>query len=140
MRVLVVDDEPAILFAYMKLLQSEGFHVDACEDLNEALRLVHTGSYCAVITDIRLSGSENSDGIHLLREVRRHQPEARTIVITGFGNSDVERMLKELGASHYFEKPVQPSLIMKLLKAVHIVPDESTDPYTIGECVPELSP
>ena len=139
-RVLVVDDEPAILFAYKKLIQAEGMHVDACETLESALPLVHAHSYCAVITDIRLSGTENSDGIRLLREVRTLQPNAKTIVITGFGSSDVERTLAELGASHYFEKPVTPLLILDLLKAVFMPDEEQATSMDLSACLPELSP
>jgi DNA-binding NtrC family response regulator len=116
-RILVVDDEPAVLFAYQKLIQAEGFDVDACEGLLEALILLGTFSYSAVITDIRLSGSENTGGMQVLDATRRQQPHAKIIVVTGFGSNDVERSILALGSSYYFEKPVKPSLIMELLKA-----------------------
>ena len=126
-RVLVVDDEPAILFAYQKLIQSEGYGIDLCDGLEEALHLIQTSRYFAVITDIRLSGSGNTGGIQLLQAMRKQQPEAKIIVVTGFGNSYVEKTLKDLGASHYFEKPVRPSLIIELLRKFHMVDEELTN-------------
>ena len=126
-RVLVVDDEPAILFAYQKLIQAEGYGIDLCEGLEEALNLIHTSKYFAVITDIRLSGSENTGGIQLLHAMRNQQPDAKIIVVTGFGSSYVEKTLKDLGASHYFEKPVRPSLIIELLRKFHTADEERTN-------------
>jgi DNA-binding NtrC family response regulator len=127
LRVLVVDDEPSILFAYQKLLVAEGFTVDACGELEAALHFTNSCSYFAVITDIRLSGSGNSDGVALLRAVRSQQPLAKTVVVTGYGTSELERTLKELGATHYFEKPVRPSLILDILNAVNGVPGKQSD-------------
>lgn len=126
-RILVVDDEPAILFAYKKLIQAEGFEVDVCEGLEEALNLIETRSYNAVITDIRLSGTENTDGILLFQAIRKQQPDAILVIVTGFGNCDNERTLKELGASLYFEKPVRPSLIMEILKEAHFANEEPAE-------------
>lgn len=126
LRVLVVDDEPAILFAYQKLIRANGFCVDTCSDLDDALALIETKHYSAVITDIRLSGTENIGGVLLVQAARKLQPDAKLIVVTGFGNSSVELALRELGVCHYFEKPVMPSLIMELLKAIHVV-DEDDD-------------
>jgi len=127
LRVLVVDDEPSILFAYQKLLGAEGFTVDACGELEAALHFTNSCSYFAVITDIRLSGSGNSDGVVLLRAVRAQQPLAKTVVVTGYGTSELERTIKDLGTTHYFEKPVRPALILEILNAVKSVPEQQSD-------------
>ena len=131
-RVLIVDDEPAILFAYQKLIQTEGFEADICEDLDEALRLISKYSYFAVITDVRLTGCDDSGGVHLAQAVRRQQPDAKIIIISGFGNGEIDRILKELGASRYFEKPVNPSLIMDFLKICLVASDERVDEFEFG--------
>ncbi|MEI6825235.1 MAG: response regulator [Desulfuromonadales bacterium] len=138
-RILVVDDEPSILFAYQRLLQAEGYRVDSCGELCSALDMVQAHLYFAIITDIRLSGSENCDGVKLLCAVRAQQPDAKTIVVTGFGDSDLERILKELGATHYLEKPVTPSLILELLNAARSVEAEKNNNYTFSVVMPEIS-
>lgn len=138
-RILIVDDEPSILFAYQRLLQSEGYCVDSCGELRTALDLVQAHMYYAIITDIRLSGTENSDGVKLLCALRWCQPDAKTIVVTGFGTADSERKMKALGATHYLEKPVQPSLIIELLKAAGNFEEEKRNDYTFGIVMPEVS-
>jgi DNA-binding NtrC family response regulator len=137
-RILVVDDEPSILFAYQRLLRAEGYFVDSCGELGTALDLVQAHLYYAIITDIRLSGTENSDGVKLLCAVRTQQPDAKTIVVTGFGDTHLERTMKELGATHYLEKPVKPSLIIELLKAIDIN-EEKIRHYNFSLLMPEIS-
>lgn len=138
-RVLIVDDEPAILFAYKRIIRGEGYDVDTCEGLDEALNFIAANAYFAVITDIRLSGTENTGGIQLFQAVRTIQPLAKVIVVTGFGDSEVKRTLDELGSAHYFEKPVKPSLIIELLKAFKNAVDEQIDDFDFEISLPELS-
>jgi ActR/RegA family two-component response regulator len=59
--------------------------------------------------------------------MRKQQPDAKIIVVTGFGNSYIEKTLKDLGASHYFEKPVRPSLIIELLRGFHMADEARTN-------------
>lgn len=138
-RILVVDDEPAILFAYRKLIKSEGFGIDVCDGLGEALQLINSCYYFAVITDIRLSGSENTEGIELLQAVRQQQPDSKIIVVTGFGSSSLEQNLRQLGASYYFEKPVKPGTIMSLLRSLHCASHEISDDFDFELLLPEQS-
>lgn len=115
-RILIVDDEPAVLFAYCKMILREGIRVDLCENLNNALTSIRSTPYMAVIADVRLSGTDNLDGLELVRSVRAMQPDAMVIVATGCDCHEVKRTAREMGVSHYFEKPVRPSDILVVLK------------------------
>jgi DNA-binding NtrC family response regulator len=115
-RVLIVDDESAILFAYRKLIEPQGFDVDTCENIYEAMALVRTRPYLAIITDMRFEGTDNEDGIELIRFIREMQPDAGIIVSTGYGNEELKRTTRAMGAVRYFEKPLEPSAILTFLK------------------------
>ena len=117
-RVLIVDDEAAILFAYQKLIESEGYVVDVCESLEVCMTHIRTYDYCAVISDMRLGGFDNTDGLKVILAVKEKQPATKVILVTAFGNADIEQMAYDLGANHYFEKPVQPVLILDALKSL----------------------
>ena len=117
-RVLIVDDEAAILFAYQKLIEGEGYVVDVCESLEVCMANIRSYDYCAVISDMRLAGSENADGLKVINAIKESQPTAKIILVTGYGNAEIEQMAYNFGASHYFEKPVQPSLILDALKSM----------------------
>jgi len=114
-RILVVDDESAILFAYRRLIETEGFGVDTCETIQEAIELIRARTYLAIITDMRLAGTDNEDGIELLLSIREIQPAAKVIIATGYGTEKLQQSTQTLGAAHYFEKPVQPSAIVTIL-------------------------
>lgn len=114
-RVLIVDDEPGILFAYRKLLEQEGISVDSCDCLCEALDYLARHRYLAVVTDMRLNGSDPADGLSLLRAVRDRQPDAQLIVASGTSDEHVRTTAAGLGVAHYLEKPINPTRIVTLL-------------------------
>jgi len=132
-RVLLVDDEASIRFAYQQMLRKERFLFDVCETTDEATVLIKKNSYFAIISDVRFAGSSNKDGVLLVATIRMEQPQAEVILVTGYGNEELKRTVTLLGASHYYEKPVEPSLILSLLRALHLVADErERDETTCG--------
>jgi DNA-binding NtrC family response regulator len=121
-RILIVDDEAAILFAYRRLIEGSGYAVDVCETLAEAVERVMTRPYFAIITDLRLTGSDTEEGLAVLACVRDHQPRAKVIVMTGYGGEETARAAHALDVSFYFEKPLEPSVIIEALR--HLREDE----------------
>ncbi|MDK9718138.1 MAG: response regulator [Trichlorobacter sp.] len=113
--MLIVDDEPGILFAYRKLLEQQGMTVDSCDCLCEALEYLNKHHYLAVVADMRLQGTDSADGLDLVREVRQRQPDAGVIVASGTSDQKIRQSASELGVNHYLEKPVHPALILDLL-------------------------
>jgi len=118
-RILVVDDEPAILFAYRKLIEKDGMTVDISATLEDAIRNIRAHRYLAVIADMRLAGTDNGDGLEILRVIRKERPGTKTILATGYGDSEIEKMARALGVSYYFKKPVAPSDILEALREFH---------------------
>lgn len=114
-RVLIVDDEPAIHFAYRRLIERQGITVDGCTGFEEAAALLRTRRYGAIVADLRLSGTDNEDGMEVLRLAREVQPEAGVILVTGYGNQEIGKAALALGAAHYYEKPVLPEVILASL-------------------------
>ena len=115
-RILIIDDEPAILFAYRKLIEKEGMYVDSCTSLAGAVRHIREHQYLAVVTDVRLAGTCNEDGLEFLRILREVHPATKTILATGHGSFEIKKKARDMGVTHYFEKPVLPALIMGALR------------------------
>lgn len=122
-RILIIDDEEAILFSYGKLLQNALVEVDTCDTAEAALRLISENSYDAVITDLRLSHSESREGLDVLTYIRKHKPETPTIFLTGYGSDEIREQILSLGAHDYFDKPVPISEIADCLKTLGIPVD-----------------
>lgn len=119
-RILLIDDEEAILFSYKKLLGGEFVEVDVCVSLEEALAMMRDNSYSAIITDLRLSHSDSNEGLEILQYAREHAPSTPVLFLTGYGSEEIKDKAIALGAYCYFDKPVRVSAIFTVLKELGI--------------------
>jgi DNA-binding NtrC family response regulator len=101
-RVLVVDDEKAMVLAIRGLLRKEGYHVETASSAEEALPLVETGDFHVMITDLSLGGMT---GLELLEHARRADPDLSVVMITAYGSEKVAVEAMKRGACDYLPKP-----------------------------------
>ena len=73
-RLLVVDDEETILFAIDRYFSHIGFIVDCARELEEAEALATCTAYDLVIADLSLSENGSTEGLEIIRYVRRTCP------------------------------------------------------------------
>jgi two-component system response regulator HydG len=100
-RVLVVDDDPALVQTLADGLADLGYDAEGASSGNEAAR--RTGeSFDALVTDLRMPGV---DGLGLLALSRRDAPERPVIVMTAHGAVDSAIESIRRGAYHYLTKP-----------------------------------
>lgn len=103
-RILIVEDEPRIALALCRALEfppSGARRVEISPVAETALTRLQNESYDLIITDLRMPGMS---GAEFLRQVHDLYPGTRTMLITGFGSSEVEDLAHRLGAS-YMAKP-----------------------------------
>jgi two-component system response regulator PrrA len=104
--VLIVDDDPAVIYTFVRMLRLEGYRVLTALDAETGLREFETGKPDAVLLDLRMPAV---DGLAFLRSLRAQDSERRTpvAIITGdyFPDEALRQELSELGAILYF-KPV----------------------------------
>ncbi len=117
-RVLIVDDEQAILFAVRTYLQSRRYTVDVAQDLEAAESLLIANDYDAVITDLRLTGREGTEGLEIIRFVRENMPDTKTVLLTAYGSPRVEAEANDLGVDLYVQKPVALQHLERLLRSL----------------------
>src|SRR5688572_33426961 len=97
-RVLVVDDEEAVLLTIQGVLELDGYEVVATSSGRQALELLQSQPFDLLLTDLRI---EDFDGLELLREQRQRAPDAQSIMLTGYASLDTAlRALRE-GAYDY---------------------------------------
>ena len=101
-KILVVDDEPAIVETLCEFLTSKEYEVISASNGNEALTKVRTEKPHLVLLDIRMPGA---DGLKVLREIKEIDPSVRVIMATGVGDMETTRRAMELGAYDYITKP-----------------------------------
>jgi DNA-binding NtrC family response regulator len=106
LRILVADDEEGVLFALKEYLGCCGWEVDAARTAWEAERFLQTNAYAAVITDLRFSGPNGTEGLAIVRAARKRNPHAPVVVMTGYGSPEVEAAARRLGVDAFIPKPV----------------------------------
>lgn len=119
-RVLMVDDETAILMAFKKLLKSPYVDVDTAESVEDAEALLNERTYAAVIVDLSLSGSSGEEGLDIIRSVKKRCPKTQVILMTAYGNTNIMDKTYNLGAAFYLEKPVSSNLLKDALKKLGV--------------------
>ena len=105
-RILVVDDEESIQLALKKLLQRPNIDVDVCGCKEDAVSFLGQYSYGAVITDLRLSGTLEQEGLEIINFVKETTPLTKVALITAYGNCSAFEQKLNFGTDFYFEKPV----------------------------------
>jgi len=105
LRLLVVDDEEAIVFAMRRYFTARGFDVDVAREMEEAEALLANVRYAAAIIDLRLTGVHGAEGLEILAYVRNNCPETRTILLTAYGSAELNREARERGADVILSKP-----------------------------------
>ena len=114
-RVLVVDDDDALLNMMSLHLRKKGFQVECAKDGHEAMQVLRTsGPFCVMVTDLMMPGLS---GLELLRRARKVDPLIEVIVITAAGSVEMAiSALRESGAYDYLTKPL--GMISELSLAV----------------------
>lgn len=81
-RVLFVDDEAGIRLTLPQILEMHGFEVHAAASVAEALQAIHEQKFDVLLADLNIG--QPGDGFTVVSAMRRTQPEAVTIILTGF--------------------------------------------------------
>ncbi len=100
-RVLIADDEPAIVRVLRRQLERDGVEVAEASDV-ALLRAQLAREPEVVLLDLRLG---NASGLELIGELRERCPDAETIVMTGYASIDSAVECMRAGAFDYLEKP-----------------------------------
>jgi len=111
-RILIVDDDKAILKSFKDILQSEGYLIDTAETGQEALEKTEAHSYNLALLDIKLPDIE---GMELLVEMHEGTPKMMKIMVTGHATLENAVESLNLGADAYITKPVKPEELLRVV-------------------------
>ncbi len=119
-RVLIVDDDPALLEALPETLRLRmpDVVVHTCDSAAAALERLVEADYDAIVTDIKMPGM---DGLTLLAQVRLLRPDTPTLFITGHGEHDLAVQSLRGGAYDYVQKPIDREyFVASLERAIQV--------------------
>ncbi len=106
--VLLVDDERFARTVYSDYLRVAGYDVQVAETADAALEALRRRRFDLLITDILLPGA---DGLELLTDAKRLDPNIEALVITALDRVDPAVRAMKSGASDYLVKPVTPEAL-----------------------------
>jgi two-component system nitrogen regulation response regulator NtrX len=114
LEVLVVDDEADIRELVSGVLEDEGYAVRTAADSTSALDAIEDRRPSLVLLDVWLQGSR-LDGLQMLQEVKRRDPNLPVLMISGHGNLDTAVAAIREGAIDFIEKPFEAERLVHLV-------------------------
>ena len=114
-RVLVVDDEEIVRESLGGWLQEDGFQVSSAPDGRTAVEMMKRDRWNVMLVDLKMPGM---DGLQVLEEARKLQPEAAIIMMTAYATVDTAVTAMKLGAFDYLVKPFDPEELSLLMQKV----------------------
>lgn len=112
--VLIVDDERSIRISLRTILSDIGFDIIEAARGEEALSLVRTAPFDAVLLDINMPGI---GGVEVCRQMRQESARLPIVMLTVQGSEDRKVEALEAGADDYITKPFQLRELIARLKA-----------------------
>ncbi|MEA3436451.1 MAG: response regulator [Thermodesulfobacteriota bacterium] len=115
--VLIVDDEEDFLETIIKRLNKRQVDASGARSGEEALELLKEKTFDVVILDVKMPGG--MDGIESLREIKKIQPLAEVLLLTGHASVETSIEGMKLGAFDYLLKPIKlDELLKKIAQAI----------------------
>jgi two-component system OmpR family response regulator len=115
MRILVVEDEPALALRLQNALEAASFAVDVAYDGEEGLHMGNTEPYDAIVLDL---GLPKVDGVTLLRHWREARRSTPVLILTARGRWSDKMSGFNAGADDYMTKPFEMEEVIYRLRAL----------------------
>ena len=119
-RILFADDEPAIRMTLPAILQQQGFEVSAAATVAEALAYINRDTFDVLLADLNIG--ERGDGFTLISAMRRVQPHAVTLILTGYPDFETALQAIRNQVDDYLTKPADLEQLVATIK------EKSTNP------------
>lgn len=113
-RILLADDEVAILLTLKAILEIHGFDVETAASAKEAISKLHDGSYHMVITDMKME--HEKAGYEVIRAARQTRYDPAVAILTAFPMLGSE--WKSEGAQSMLVKPMNTEDLLRQIEAL----------------------
>lgn len=100
--LLLVEDDKPFLTRLARAMEARGFTVDTADSVAEALAKVGAAAPAYAVVDMRLG---DGNGLDVVAAIRDRREDARTVILTGYGNIATAVTAVKLGAVDYLSKP-----------------------------------
>src|SRR6516164_1268518 len=112
--LLIVEDDRPFLERLAKALEQRGFAVSIAETVADGMRQVEQAAPAFAVVDMRLG---DGNGLEVISALKKRRPDARAIILTGYGNIATAVNAVKLGAIDYLAKPADADDVVAALLA-----------------------
>ncbi len=112
--LLLVDDDKPFLTRLKRAMELRGFEVTISDTVSDGIANVRKAPPAFAVVDMRL---EDGNGLDVIKALAQARPEARAIVLTGYGNITTAVTAVKLGAIDYLAKPADADDVLSALLA-----------------------
>jgi len=112
--LLIVEDDKAFLQRLARAMETRGFAVSTAESVADGLLQVEASPPAFAVVDMRLG---DGNGLDVISALKQRRPEARGIILTGYGNIATAVNAVKLGAVDYLAKPADADDVATALLA-----------------------
>jgi two-component system response regulator RegA len=117
--LLLVDDDKAFLTRLERAMEKRGFSVRSAETVAGGISAVEASAPAFAVVDLRL---EDGNGLDVVDALHKRRPDARAVVLTGYGNIATAVTAVKLGAVDYLSKPADADDVINALLATGEAP------------------
>jgi ActR/RegA family two-component response regulator len=115
-RLLLVDDDESVLNSLDAVFKMHGFETTCCSTVSEALRSITKHPFDIVVTDLNIG--EPGDGFTVVSALRRVQPNAAALIITGYPAFDNALQAIREQVDDYVVKPISPPDLLQTIERI----------------------
>ncbi|MDQ8732676.1 ActR/PrrA/RegA family redox response regulator transcription factor [Bradyrhizobium sp. LHD-71] len=112
--LLIVEDDKAFLERLARAMEARGFIVRTSDSVADGLAQISRAAPAFAVVDLRLG---DGNGLDVVSALKRQRPDARAIVLTGYGNIATAVTAVKLGAVDYLAKPADADDVVNALLA-----------------------
>jgi two-component system response regulator RegA len=112
--LLIVEDDKAFLERLTRAMEARGFNVTACDNVSDGLTHIGKTPPAFAVVDLRLG---DGNGLDVVSALKLQRPDARAIVLTGYGNIATAVTAVKMGAVDYLSKPADADDVVAALMA-----------------------
>jgi len=110
--LLIVDDDGPFLKRLGRAMEQRGFDVRLAQSVSEGINAIVSQPPAFAVVDMRL---EDGNGLDVLTELHKRKPDAKAVILTGYGNIATAVTAVKLGAIDYLAKPADADDVTKAL-------------------------
>jgi two-component SAPR family response regulator len=112
-KILLLEDDPEMRSILEQILSYQDYDVTAVETGFQAIEAAKSNNFDLIVADVRVDGP---DGIEVLSEARKDQPEVGTLLVSGYSSLEDDARAEKVGVGGFLRKPFETQRFLELVQ------------------------